>query len=67
MPVVVKILSIEPSLIRAVHVVTVHTLKVILHNVLKNKGIFPAYSGSFCDPVLLNALSMAAFLAFSSA
>ena len=29
--------------------------------------IFPAYSGSFCDPILLNALSMAAFLAFSSA
>ena len=28
--------------------------------------IVPASSGSFCDPVLLNALSMAAFMAFSS-
>ena len=34
---------------------------------LYRKWIFPAYSGSFCDPILLNALSMAAFLAFSSA
>jgi hypothetical protein len=30
-------------------------------------GIFPPSSGSFCGPVLLNALSDAAFLAFSSA
>ena len=29
--------------------------------------IFPPSSGSFCAPVLLNALSDAAFLAFSSA
>jgi hypothetical protein len=32
-----------------------------------NKWIFPPSSGSFCGPVLLNALSDAAFLAFSSA
>ena len=31
------------------------------------KRIFPPSSGSFCAPVLLNALSDAAFLAFSSA
>ena len=29
--------------------------------------IFPASSGSFCNPVLLSALSMAAFMAFSTA
>ena len=57
-----QFLAVEPNIVEANKAVM-----LVIPEPYRIKRIFPPSSGSFCGPVLLNALSEAAFLVFSPA